>query len=137
MKSYDKSPAIKVLMAKVGLDGHDVGAKIVARALADAGMEVIYTGLRQTPEMIVNTALQEDVDIVGVSILSGTHMSFFPEILRLLREAGVEEIPVIGGGVIPAEDIVELKKLGVQGIFPPDSSVQAIVEFVKSLGKRS
>ena len=120
-------------MAKVGLDGHEVGAKVVARALADAGMEVIYTGLRQTPENVVNTAIQEDVDVIGISILSGAHMTFFPEILRLLKEKGAESITVIGGGVIPAEDIEELKRMGVKAIFPPNSPMEEIIDTVKRL----
>ncbi|NLG33193.1 MAG: cobalamin B12-binding domain-containing protein [Syntrophomonadaceae bacterium] len=125
--------SIRVLMAKVGLDGHEVGAKVVARALADAGMEVIYTGLRQTPENVVNTAIQEDVDVIGISILSGAHMTFFPEILRLLKEKGAESITVIGGGVIPAEDIEELKRMGVKAIFPPNSPMEEIIDTVKRL----
>jgi len=126
---------IRVLVAKVGLDGHEVGAKVVARALADAGIEVIYTGLRQTPEMVVEAAIQEDVDVIGISILSGAHMTFFPEILRLLREKGAESIAVIGGGVIPVEDIVVLKEMGVRELYPSGSSLKEIVEFVQAIGK--
>jgi len=124
---------IRVLISKVGLDGHEVGAKVVARALADAGMEVIYTGLRQTPEMVVDNAIQEDVDVIGISILSGAHMFFLPEILRLLKEKNADDIPVIAGGVIPAEDIVQLKKMGIKEIFPSGSTMQEIVEYVNKL----
>ena len=127
---------IRVLVAKVGLDGHEVGAKVVARALADSGIEVIYTGLRQTPEMVVEAAIQEDVSVIGISILSGAHMTFFPEILRLLRERGAEQIAVIGGGVIPVEDIVVLKEMGVRELFPAGSSLKDIVEFVRQIGAR-
>lgn len=126
---------IRVLIAKVGLDGHDVGAKVVARGLADAGFEVIYTGLRQTPDMIVNAAIQEDVDVIGVSILSGAHMVFFPAILDLLKAQGAEDIPVIGGGVIPIEDIIELKKMGVRGIFTAGSSIEDNIEYINELYK--
>ena len=126
---------IRVLVAKVGLDGHEVGAKGVARALADAGIEVIYTGLRQTPEMVVEAAIQEDVNVIGISILSGAHMTFFPEILRLLGERGAENIAVIGGGVIPVEDIVVLKEMGVRELYPSGSSLKEIVEFVQAIGK--
>lgn len=124
---------IRVLMAKVGLDGHDVGAKVVARGLADAGMEVIYTGLRQTPAMIVGTAIQEDVDVIGISILSGAHMVFFPAVLELLRERRAEDIAVIGGGVIPIEDSEELKKMGVREIFPAGSSLEKTIACVKEV----
>lgn len=124
---------IRVLISKAGLDGHEVGAKVVARSLADAGMEVIYTGLRQTPEMVVDAAIQEDVDVIGISILSGAHMFFLPEILRLLKERNAEDIPVIAGGVIPVEDIGELKKLGLREVFPSGSTMQEIVMYVKNL----
>lgn len=124
---------IRVLITKVGLDGHEVGAKVVARTLADAGMEVIYTGLRQTPEMVVDTAIQEDVDVIGISLLSGAHMFFFPEILRLLKEKKAEDIPIIAGGVIPVEDIIQLKAMGIKEIFPSGSTMQEIVECVKQL----
>jgi len=124
---------IRVLISKVGLDGHDVGAKVVARALADAGIEVIYTGLRQTPEMVVDNAIQEDVDVIGISILSGAHMFFLTEILSLLKERDADDIPVIAGGVIPAEDIEQLKKMGVKEVFPAGSTMQEIVDFVKKL----
>ena len=122
---------IRVLIGKAGLDGHTVGAKIVARALRDAGMEVIYTGIRNTPEMIVNAAIQEDVDVLGISILSGAHMHFFPMILDLLRERNAEHIGVIGGGVIPAAHIEELKKMGVREIFLAGTPVAEIVEFIR------
>ena len=126
---------IRVLVAKVGLDGHDVGAKVVARGLSNAGMEVIYTGLRQTPTTVVNTAIQEDVDVIGISLLSGAHMIFFPEILRLLKEKNAEDIAVIGGGVIPIEDIIELKKMGVVELFPAGSSLQEAVDCVEKIYK--
>lgn len=123
----------RILIGKVGLDGHEVGARVVAKALADAGMEVIYTGLRQTPEMIVRTAIEEGVDLIGISILSGSHMTFFPEILRLLREYQAEDIPFIAGGIIPAEDVERLKEMGVKEIFPPETPTREIVRFVKGL----
>lgn len=123
---------LRILVAKPGLDGHDRGAKIIARALRDAGFEVIYTGLHQTPEMIVEAAIQEDVDAIGLSILSGAHMTLFPEVLRLLAERGVEDIPVFGGGIIPVEDARELKARGVKEIFTPGTSVQEIVDWVKT-----
>ena len=122
---------IRVLVAKPGLDGHDRGAKVVARALRDAGMEVIYTGLRQTPEMIAEAALQEDVDVVGLSILSGAHMTLVPRILELLRENGVEDVVVVVGGTIPDDDAQELRKLGVAGVFGPGAPTTEIVDFVK------
>ncbi len=118
---------IRVLIAKAGLDGHDRGAKVVARALRDAGMEVIYTGLRQTPEMITEAALQEDVQIVGLSILSGAHMTLVPKILTMLKKQGLEEIKLFLGGIIPDEDKIELKKLGVDGIYGPGTSTQVII----------
>jgi len=123
---------IRVLVAKPGLDGHDRGAKIVARALRDAGMEVIYTGLRQTPEMIVNAALQEDVDAVGISILSGAHRTIVPRICDLLREEGLEDVLVVIGGIVPDEDIPELKKAGVAEVFQPGASTQQIVDFIRA-----
>lgn len=123
---------LRILVTKPGLDGHDRGAKIIARALRDAGFEVIYTGLHQTPEMIVEAAIQEDVDAIGLSILSGAHMTLFPEVLRLLAERGVEDIPVFGGGIIPVEDARELKARGVKEIFTPGTSVQEIVHWVKT-----
>ena len=122
---------IRVLIAKPGLDGHDRGAKVIARALRDAGMEVIYTGLRQTPEQIVETAIQEDVNIIGLSILSGAHTHLFPRIMQLLKENNVEDIIVIGGGVIPEEDIPELKKAGVAEIFTSGTDTRDIIKFIR------
>jgi len=125
------------LIGKVGLDGHEVGARVVAKALADAGMEVIYTGLRQTPEMIVKAAIEEGVDLIGISILSGSHMTFFPEIIKLLDHHKANDIHFIAGGIIPAEDIQALKEMGVKEIFPPETPTSDIVDFVKSLvGKK-
>ncbi len=122
---------IRVLIAKPGLDGHDRGAKVVARALRDAGMEVIYTGLRQTPEQIVETAIQEDVDVIGLSILSGAHTHLFPKVMELLKENNIEDIVVMGGGVIPEEDIPELKKVGIAEIFTPGTDTRNIIKFIK------
>jgi len=122
---------IRVLIAKPGLDGHDRGAKIVARALRDAGMEVIYTGLRQTPEQIVETAIQEDVDVIGLSILSGAHTHLFTKVMKLLKENNIEDIVVIGGGVISEEDIPELKKVGIAEIFTPGTDTRDIIKFIK------
>ncbi len=122
---------IRVLIAKPGLDGHDRGAKVVARALRDAGMEVIYTGLRQTPEQIVETAIQEDVDVIGLSILSGAHTHLFPKVMELLKENNVEDIIVMGGGVIPEEDIPELKRIGIAEIFTPGTDTRDIIKFIK------
>ncbi|BDE05025.1 methylmalonyl-CoA mutase [Vulcanimicrobium alpinum] len=124
---------IKVLVAKPGLDGHDRGAKIVARALRDAGMEVVYTGLHQTPEMIVNAAIQEDVDVVGVSILSGAHMTIFPKIMDLLREREVDDIVVIGGGVIQEPDIPKLKEIGVREVFNAEASTQDLIDGIERI----
>ena len=123
----------RVLIGKVGLDGHEVGARVVAKALADAGMEVIYTGLRQTPEMIVKTAIEEGVDLIGISILSGSHMTLLPEILKVLRQYKADDILLIAGGIIPADDIPVLKQLGVQEIFPPDTPTAEIVDAVENL----
>lgn len=122
---------IRVLVAKAGLDGHDRGAKIIAAALRDAGMEVIYTGLRQTPDMIVEAALQEDVDVIGISILSGAHMTIFPKILNLMKEKGLTDVLLTGGGIIPDEDIVALKKLGVGEIFTPGAVTTEIADYIK------
>jgi len=122
---------LRILVAKPGLDGHDRGAKIIARALRDAGFEVIYTGLHQTPEMIAEAAVQEDVDAVGLSILSGAHMTLFPKILELLKEKGAGDVPVFGGGIIPEEDIAALEKIGVRQIFTPGASTEEIVGWVK------
>ena len=128
---------IKVLIGKPGLDGHDRGAKVVARALRDAGFEVVYTGLHQTPEQIVATAIQEDVDVVGVSSLAGAHMYLFPRILELLKEQGAEDIPVFGGGIIPDDEIALLKKAGIKELFTPGSPVQETVDWINSNIKKS
>ncbi len=122
---------IRVLVAKPGLDGHDRGAKIICRALRDAGMEVIYTGLRRTPEEIVNAAIQEDVDLIGLSILSGAHNVLFPKIMRLLKKKGAADIPVIAGGIIPEKDIPRLKKIGLAEIFLPGTSTQEIIQWIR------
>jgi methylmalonyl-CoA mutase C-terminal domain/subunit len=122
---------IRVLIAKPGLDGHDRGAKVICRALRDAGMEVIYTGLRRTPEEIVHTAVQEDVDVIGLSILSGAHTVVFPKILNLLRKNEAADIPVIAGGIIPEKDISKMKKLGIAEVFLPGSSTQEIVRWIR------
>ena len=123
---------IRVLVAKPGLDGHDRGAKVVARALRDAGFEVIYTGIRQTPAMIAEAALQEDVDVVGLSILSGAHMALVPKVLESLQEAGMEDVIVLLGGIIPGEDMTKLNKMGVRGIFGPGTATQEIVAFINA-----
>ena len=122
---------IRVLVAKPGLDGHDRGAKVIARALRDAGMEVIYTGLRQTPEMIAEAALQEDVSVVGLSILSGAHMALVPRILELLRANGLDDVSLFLGGIIPDEDVPALKAMGVAGIFGPGTSTEAVIQAVR------
>ena len=124
---------IRVLVAKPGLDGHDRGAKVIARALRDAGMEVIYTGLRQTPEMIVDAALQEDVDVIGLSILSGAHMAILPRIFELMKANDMHDVTVIVGGIIPTEDVPALEKMGVSGIFGPGTSTEMIIEHVKQV----
>ena len=123
---------IRVLVAKPGLDGHDRGAKVIARALRDAGMEVIYTGLRQTPEMIAEAALQEDVAVVGLSILSGAHMALVPRVLELLRQNGQADVPVFVGGIIPDDDVPQLKALGVAGVFGPGTNTEAIIAAVRT-----
>ncbi len=125
------SRPIRVLIAKPGLDGHDRGAKVIARALRDAGMEVIYSGLRQTPAQVAAAAIQEDVDVVGLSILSGAHNVLFPEILKLLKERGGEDIVVVAGGIIPEKDIAPLKRLGIREIFLPGTSTQTLVDFIR------
>ena len=128
---------IRVLIAKPGLDGHDRGAKVIARALRDAGMEVIYSGLRQTPEQIVAAAIQEDVDVIGLSILSGAHNVLFPEILALLKERGGEDILVLAGGIIPQKDIAPMKDLGIREIFLPGTPTHVLVDFIqKEVGER-
>ena len=135
MKSQRK---IRVLIAKPGLDSHDRGAKVVARALRDAGMEVIYTGLRQTPEQIAETALQEDVNVIGLSILSGAHKVLFPRILELLKHKGLKDVMVFAGGIIPEEDVAEMKKLGIREIFGPGTTTETIIQYVKeNLPKRT
>jgi methylmalonyl-CoA mutase C-terminal domain/subunit len=127
-----KERKIRVLIAKPGLDSHDRGAKIVARALRDAGMEVIYTGLRQTPEQIVETALQEDVDVIGLSILSGAHMTLFPKVMQLLKKKDMTDVKVFAGGIIPEEDIPALKKAGIKEIFGPGTPTSTLIEYVKN-----
>ena len=127
---------IRVLVAKAGLDGHDRGAKVIAAALRDAGMEVIYTGLRQTPEMIVEAAMQEDVDVIGISILSGAHMTIFPKIKKLMDEKGIDDVLLTGGGIIPKADIEELRKLGVGEIFTPGASTIDIADYIKDWVKK-
>ena len=127
-----KERTLRILVAKPGLDGHDRGAKIIARALRDAGFEVVYTGLHQTPEMIVAAALQEDVDAVGLSIMSGAHMTLFPAVIDLLREKGAREVVVFGGGIIPQDDVPELKKRGTSEVFLPGSTTQAIIDWIRA-----
>jgi methylmalonyl-CoA mutase C-terminal domain/subunit len=126
-----KQHKIRVLVAKPGLDGHDRGAKVVARALRDAGMEVIYTGIRQTPEMIAEAALQEDVDVLGLSILSGAHMELFPRVLKELRARGVDDVFLLAGGIIPDEDLPVLKEMGFQAVFRPGADTREIIRFVQ------
>lgn len=127
-----KEKKIRVLIAKPGLDSHDRGAKIVARALRDAGMEIIYTGLRQTPEQIAETALQEDVDVIGLSILSGAHATLFPKIMQLLKKKGMTDVMVFAGGIIPEEDVPALKKIGIKEVFGPGTPTSTLIEFVKN-----
>ena len=129
MFTMDKK--IRVLVAKAGLDGHDRGAKVIAAALRDSGMEVIYTGLRQTPEMIVEAAVQEDVDVIGISILSGAHMTIFPKIKKLMDEKGMNDVLLTGGGIIPEEDASELKKIGVGELFTPGAVTTTIADYIK------
>lgn len=131
MEKEGEERPIRVLVAKPGLDGHDRGAKIVARALRDAGMEVIYTGIRQTPEMIAEAALQEDVDVVGLSILSGAHLELFPRITRLLHEKGKDDVLLVCGGIIPDEDVPALQAMGFSGVFGPGTMTHDLVKFVK------
>lgn len=130
MDNAQSAAKLRILVGKPGLDGHDRGAKIVARALRDAGMEVIYTGLHQTPEMIVNAAIQEDVDAISLSILSGAHMTYFPKIMKLLADKDAKDIKVFGGGIIPDEDITDLKKQGVLELFTPGTSTEDIITWV-------
>lgn len=131
-KSSQKQRPIRVLVAKVGLDGHDRGAKVIATSLRDAGMEVIYTGLRQTPEMVVNAALQEDVDAIGVSILTGAHNTVFPKILSLMKEKGMNDVLVTGGGIIPPDDMKTLNEMGVGKLFLPGTSTADIADYIKN-----
>src|SRR6188508_654464 len=126
---------IRILVAKVGLDGHDRGAKVIASALKDAGMEVIYTGLRQTPEMVVNAALQEDVDAIGVSILSGAHMTVFPKVMNLMKEKGMNDVLLTGGGIIPDADMKKLNEIGVGELFAPGTDTKTIVDYITSYVK--
>ena len=128
---------IRVLIAKVGLDGHDRGAKVIASFLRDAGMEVIYTGLRQTPEMVVNAALQEDVDVIGVSILSGAHNTVFPKIINLMKEKGLNDVLLTGGGIIPDKDMKQLKEIGVGELFPPGTDTQTIIDYITNWVKEN
>ncbi|MHA1168094.1 MAG: cobalamin B12-binding domain-containing protein [Candidatus Hodarchaeales archaeon] len=123
---------IRILVAKPGLDGHDRGAKVVARALRDAGFEVIYTGLRQTPEQIVEAALQENVNVIGLSILSGAHMSIFPKIMELLKENQMDDVIVIAGGIIPEKDVPEIEKMGIKKVFGPGTDTESIIEYIRS-----
>ncbi|MFZ8847156.1 MAG: cobalamin B12-binding domain-containing protein [Candidatus Hydrothermia bacterium] len=123
---------IKVLIGKVGLDGHDRGAKVLVRALRDAGMEVVYSGLHRTAEEIVQMAIDEDVDVIGISILSGAHMTYFPKILKLMKENGLEDVLLIGGGIIPEEDAIELEKMGVSKIFGPGTPLEEIINYIKN-----
>jgi len=134
--STSSNRPIRVLVAKVGLDGHDRGAKIIAAALRDAGMEVIYTGLRQTPEMVVNAALQEDVDAIGISILSGAHLTVFPKIQGLMREKGMDDVLLTGGGIIPDNDMQELQKAGVGKLFSPGAPTLEIVAYIRDWVKQ-
>lgn len=132
MAESNPTRPVRILIAKVGLDGHDRGAKVIAAALRDAGMEVIYTGLRQTPEMVVQTALQEDVDAIGISILSGAHNTVFPRILDLMKEKGLNDVLLTGGGIIPDEDADQLNQLGVARLFPPGTSTEEIATYIKA-----
>lgn len=127
----EKKRPLRILVAKVGLDGHDRGAKVIATALRDAGMEVIYTGLRQTPEMVVNAALQEDVDAIGISILSGAHMTVFPKIIRMMKEKQMDDVLLTGGGIIPADDMKTLNDMGVGKLFPPGTTTSDIANYIK------
>ena len=135
--SRELTRPVRVLVAKVGLDGHDRGAKVIATALRDAGMEVIYTGLRQTPEMVVNAALQEDVDAIGVSILSGAHMTVFPKIIKLLKEKEMNDVLLTGGGIIPEDDMKELNEMGVGKLFAPGATTTEIADYIKDWVKEN
>lgn len=131
-KKMKKERPVRVLVAKIGLDGHDRGAKVIATSLRDAGMEVIYTGLRQTPEMVVNTALQEDVDAIGISILSGAHMTVFPRVIALMKEKGMDDVLVTGGGIIPEDDMKTLNDMGVGKLFAPGATTTEIADYIKN-----
>ena len=135
--SETSSRPIRVLVAKVGLDGHDRGAKVIATALRDAGMEVIYTGLRQTPEMVVQAALQEDVDAIGVSILSGAHMTVFPKLINLMKEHGMDDVLLTGGGIIPEDDMKALQAMGVGKLFAPGTNTHEIADYIREWGNNS
>ncbi len=128
---------VRILVAKVGLDGHDRGAKVIATALRDAGMEVIYTGLRQTPEMVVNAALQEDVDAIGISILSGAHNTVFPKVMQLMKEKGMTDVLLTGGGIIPSDDMNKLNELGVGKLFPPGTPTTEIADYITGWVKKN
>jgi methylmalonyl-CoA mutase C-terminal domain/subunit len=128
---------VRILIAKVGLDGHDRGAKVIATALRDAGMEVIYTGLRQTPEMVVNAALQEDVDAIGISILSGAHNTVFPKVMQLMKEKGMNDVLLTGGGIIPSDDMNKLNELGVGKLFPPGTPTTEIADYITGWVKKN
>lgn len=128
---------IRVLIAKVGLDGHDRGAKVIASFLRNAGMEVIYTGLRQTPEMVVNSALQEDVDVIGISILSGAHMTVFPKVINLMKEKGLNDVLLTGGGIIPDKDMKKLNEMGVGKLFPPGTDTKEIINYITEWVKQN
>jgi methylmalonyl-CoA mutase C-terminal domain/subunit len=132
-----KPRPVRVLLAKVGLDGHDRGAKVIAASLRDAGMEVIYTGLRQTPEMVVNAALQEDVDAIGISILSGAHNTVFPKVLALLKEKGMDDVLLTGGGIIPEDDMKKLNEMGVGKLFAPGTPTAEIADYIKNWAKQN
>lgn len=136
-QDFKMSRPIRVLVAKVGLDGHDRGAKVIATALRNAGMEVIYTGLRQTPEMVVNAALQEDVDAIGISILSGAHMTVFPKVIQLLKEKGMSDVLLTGGGIIPDDDMKKLNDAGVGKLFAPGTPTSAIADYIKQWVKEN
>ncbi len=129
--SFENIRPLRVLVAKVGLDGHDRGAKVIATALRNVGMEVIYTGLRQTPEMVVNAALQEDVDAIGISILSGAHMTIFPKVIQLMKEKQMNDVLLTGGGIIPEEDMKALNKMGVAKLFPPGTPTSEIADYIR------
>jgi methylmalonyl-CoA mutase C-terminal domain/subunit len=132
MENLMPETRIRVLLAKPGLDGHDRGVKVIARALRDAGMEVIYTGLRQTPEQVVVAAVQEDVDAIGLSILSGAHMTLFPRVVELAKQEGIDDVIIFGGGIIPDEDIPRLKELGVTEVFTPGARMEEIIQFIRN-----